>query len=326
MIQLLTLLVGCFLFEPDLTEVVDPSDNVVREFEVPKGSSGYAVGSKLEEEGLIGDAGDWKWYLKKSEDGSCMKAGRFEVSRSMTIPEIAKVLCGRPIGNDISFTVLEGWRIQEIDAALVEAGLIEAGQYKAVADDPDAIDLPFDLDSLTTLEGFLLPETYRVNPNRFDVVIFVQRQVDTFWERFAKDKGSSLDHRGFYNVVIMASMVEREEPDGALKPMVAGILWKRLENRWNLGVDATSRYTLEKWNDRRAFLKKLRDPDDVYNTRLRGGLPPTPIGNPGIESLEAALRPEASPYWYYLHDKNGLMHPARNAQEHEANRRRYNVY
>ena len=326
MIQFFILLVGCFLFSPDLSEVVDPTDKVVREFEVPKGSSGYAVGAKLEEEGLILDAGDWKWFLKNGEDGSCIKAGRFELARSMTIPEIAKVLCGRPIGNDISITVLEGWRIQEIDAALVEAGLTESGQYAEIAGNPEAIELPFELDGLTTLEGFLLPETYRVNPTRFDVTDFVQRQLDTFWERFAKEQGSSLDHRGFYNVVIMASMVEREEPDGALKPMVAGILWKRLENSWHLGVDATSRYTLEKWNDRKAFLKKLRDPDDVYNTRLRPGLPPTPIGNPGLESLEAALKPEVSPYWYYLHDKNGHLHPSRNAQEHEATRRRYNVY
>ena len=326
MIQIFHLLVACFLFAPDLTEVVDATDTVVREFEVPKGSSGYAVGTKLEREGLILDAGDWKWHLKNGEDGSCIKAGRFEVSRSMTIPQIAQVLCGRPIGNDISITVLEGWRIQEIDAALHEAGLTQPGEYDQIASDPEAIRLPFEMDSLTTLEGFLLPETYRVNPNRFDVTAFVQRQVDTFWERFAKDKGASLDHRGFYNVVIMASMVEREEPDAALKPMVAGILWKRLENRWNLGVDATSRYSLTKWNDRRAFLKQLRDPDDPYNTRLRSGMPPTPIGNPSVESLEAALSPEASPYWYYLHDSNGLMHPARSSKEHEANRRRYNVY
>jgi UPF0755 protein len=204
--------------------------------------------------------------------------------------------------------------------------LIEAGEYSAKAKDPSSVELPFEVAGLTTLEGFLLPETYRVDPNRFDVTDFIERQINTFWERFAKDKGAALDHRGFYNVVIMASMVEREEPDPGLKPMVAGILWKRLDNRWNLGVDATSRYSLEKWNDRRAFLKQLRDPDDPYNTRLRGGLPPTPIGNPSLESLEAALNSESSPYWYYLHDSKGLMHPARSAQEHEANRRRYNVY
>ena len=71
----------------------------------------------------------------------------------------------------------------------------------------------------------------------------------------------------------MASMLEREEPKPEQRPMVAGILWKRIDNKWNLGVDATSRYTLEEWNNRKAFLKKLRDPKDPYNTRLKEVFP-----------------------------------------------------
>jgi UPF0755 protein len=93
-----------------------------------------------------------------------------------------------------------------------------------------------------------------------------------------------------------------------------------------LGVDATSRYTLETWNDRRAFLRNLKNPNEPYNTRLRGGLPPGPIGNPGRTAIEAAMVPEASDWWYYLHDSDKGLHPARNAREHAANRRRYNVY
>jgi len=326
MLAILFMIFGCFLFEPDLSEVVDPTDTATREFEVPRGSSGYAVGKKLKKEDIIVDAGDWKWFLKNKGDGSCIKAGNFELKRSMTIPEVAKVLCDKPLGNDKPFTVLEGWRIREIDAALAEKGLIKPGAYQELANQPDAFNLPFEIEGLTTLEGFLLPETYRIDARKFDVKKFIERQLRTFTERFAKKQGTSVDHRGFYNVVIMASMIEREEPEQQLRPMVAGILWKRLENKWKLGVDATSRYTLEKWNDRGAFLKKLRDPSDLYNTRLRDGLPPTPIGNPSLGSLEAAVRPEQSPYWYYLHDSKGLMHPARTLAEHNANKKRYNVY
>ena len=124
----------------------------------------------------------------------------------------------------------------------------------------------------------------------------------------------------------MASMLEREEPVASVRPKVAGVLYKRLDAKHPLGVDATSRYTLDAWNDRRAFLKKLRDPDDPYNTRLRIGLPPTPIGAPGLPSLQAALRPVASPYWYYLHDAKQQIHFAETAEGHEANRRRYDVW
>ena len=124
----------------------------------------------------------------------------------------------------------------------------------------------------------------------------------------------------------MASMLEREERRPTQRPVVAGILWKRIDNGWQLGVDATSRYELENWNDRSAFLKRLRDPEDPYNTRVHKGLPPTAIGNPTAASLEAALQPEQSPYWFYLHDSSGVFHGGRDAQEHEANRARYNVY
>ena len=91
-------------------------------------------------------------------------------------------------------------------------------------------------------------------------------------------------------------------------------------------MDATSRYTLEKWNERKPFLKKLRDPGDPYNTRLKEGLPPTPIGAPSLDSLVAALRPVKSKYWYYLHDADQNIHFARTAEQHEANRKRYNVW
>ena len=99
-----------------------------------------------------------------------------------------------------------------------------------------------------------------------------------------------------------------------------------MDSSWNLGVDATSRYTIDKWNDRKAFLVQLRDPSDPYNTRLRGGLPPTAIGNPAIDSLTAALSPTESEFWYYLHDSQQVLHPSRNSAEHEAYRRKYNVY
>jgi UPF0755 protein len=91
-------------------------------------------------------------------------------------------------------------------------------------------------------------------------------------------------------------------------------------------VDATSRYELAEWNDRKAFLKRLRDPSDPWNSRHRKGLPPGPIGSPTVESLRAALAPTKNEYWYYLHDAERRLHPSRNAQEHEALRKKYNVY
>jgi UPF0755 protein len=241
----------------------------------------------------------------------------------MTATELLASLCGAPVPKDEPFTIVEGWRIQDIDKALTEKGWIQAGAVIAEAKKVESFTAPF---PLTNLEGYLFPDTYRVEPDRFSAHAFLQRQLDTFSTRFWESNKDKLGTRSLSDIVIMASLVEKEEPTPSNRPLIAGILWKRLDTGWNLGVDATSRYTLDDWNNREAFMKKLRDPKDPWNTRLKQGLPPTAIGNPGIEALEAAASPKASEYWYYLHDSNKVLHASRNEAEHEAYRRKYNVY
>jgi UPF0755 protein len=165
-----------------------------------------------------------------------------------------------------------------------------------------------------------------VTPDRFSAANLIERQLETFRTRFLDAHTADLQARGLHDIVVMASLLEREEPAPSNRPIVAGILWKRLDHGWQLGVDATSRYHLAEWNDRQAFLVQLRDPEDPYNSRLRKGLPPTAIGNPALPSLEAALAPVDSEFWFYLHDAQGNLHGAVNGDGHEANRRKYNVY
>lgn len=315
---ILLLLLGC-----DLGSAPSPSSTEEVVFEVPKGATARGLADELDTAGLVADAWRWEWYLRLGADGSCLKAGKHRVSPAMTAEQLLAALCGPPIPDDRPFTVVEGWRVREIDAALASAGLIQAGAYLAVVTEPKGFTAAFPLPT-DTLEGYLFPETYMVTPDRFDPRAFAQRQLDTFAERFP-EAGGTLP-RPLHDIVRMASMVEREEPKPENRALVAGILWKRLDTGWNLGVDATSRYTLDDWNDRQAFLGKLRDPADPWNTRLRPGLPPTAIGNPGVVALRAAASPVESEYWYYLHDATQTLHPSRSVAEHEAYRRKYNVY
>jgi len=312
-------LVGCV--DPDAP--ADPADTDTFVFEVPRGASATGLASRLADEGLVAGTWQWKLFLRQA-DASCLKAGRFEVSRSMSMRELLDTLCGPALPEDVPFTVVEGWRIREIDAALAARGWIEEGEYAALAT-RKGVDLPFEVTS-PTLEGYLFPETYMVVPDQFEVEAFIERQLQTFHDRFLVPHGSDLNGRTLHEIVVMASMLEREEPTPDKRPLVAGILWKRIDAGWQLGVDATSRYTIENWNDRRAFLRQLRDPTDPYNTRIHKGLPPTAIGNPSLPSLKAAVNPVASEYWYYLHDAEKKLHPARNADEHEQNRAKYDVY
>ncbi|WNG37138.1 endolytic transglycosylase MltG [Archangium violaceum] len=318
---------GAFFWaESGVQRSVAPPGAPTVEFTVPKGTTGRGLGPQLASQGLISDARLWRWLLFRRGQFA-PKAGRHAVSPSMTMAEIATALEGAPIPDDVPFVVIEGWRLRDTDAALAAAGLIKPGAYIAAASQPERFTAPFPLPK-GTLEGYLYPETYRVVPGAFKVEEMLQRQLDTFAERFYTPNKEAIARSGrsLHEVVVMASMLEREEPVPAQRPLVAGILWKRVDKGFPLGVDATSRYELAEWNDRLAFLKRLRNLEDPWNTRHRKGLPPGPIGAPTVESLQAALAPKPSEFWYYLHDAERRLHPSRNAEEHEALRRKYNVY
>jgi len=307
----------------DLKSPPQPDNHQIQVLEVPQGASANGLTATLEAEGLITAGWKWKWFLRNT-DGGCVKAGRFEVRPDMDMPELLATLCGVPIAEDEPFTVVEGWRIADIDAALVDKGWIEPGAYATVASQK-AVAAPFHV-SGPSFEGYLYPETYMVVAEAFDPADLIRRQLQTFNDRFHATHPEGALNRPLHDIVVMASILEREEPKPDNRPLVAGILFKRLDHDTPLGADATSRYTLENWNDRSDFLANLRDPNEPYNTRLQVGLPPTAIGNPTVESLEAAMQPEPTEYWYYLHDATGEIHPARDGEEHEANRRKYNVY
>ena len=315
----LLLLLACF----DPNAPVNPGDDEAFIYEVPKGSTAGGIGPSLAENQLIPGELQWKMYLRNT-DASCLKAGKFNVRPSMSMNELLETLCGVPLADDVPFTVVEGWRIGDIDKALAANGWIANGEFIEVAT-KKSVDTPFEITS-PTLEGYLYPETYMVSPDNFDSTKFIERQLVTFQERFLTENADNLAGHSLHEIVVMASMLEREEPKPSNRSLVSGIIWNRVNKNWQLGIDATSRYTLEDWNDRKAFLRNLKDPDEPYNTRLKKGMPPGAIGNPTQSSLEAAITPKETEYWFYLHDHEGNLHPARNGDEHDRNRAKYNVY
>ena len=318
---------SCSAIEDHLSKSSDSKNTDEIIIEIPKGTTGGSLGTILAEANVIDSADNFKNYIRLSKKGGCLKAGKFRVSRSMNADAILETVCGVPLANDKPFTIVEGWRIREIDAALAKTGWIKAGEYSNLANDPSQFSADFLLPS-DTLEGYLYPETFMVNAEKFDSKRFIQRQLNMLGANFytpnqAKIKASG---RSFDDILIVASLLEREEPKPDNRDVVAGIIWKRLDNGWALGIDATSHYNLEDWNDRKGLLENLKDKSDPYNTRIKKGLPPTPIGSASLPSLNAALNPESSEWWFYLHDKNQTFHPAKNGKGHEANRRKYNVY
>jgi UPF0755 protein len=156
----------------------------------------------------------------------------------------------------------------------------------------------------TSLEGFLFPDTYEFGPatRAVEIVAMQQRRFAQQWAKVKVPRG-----RKPYDVLIVASMVERETVVPAERPLVSAVIWNRLAKGMPLGIDASLRYGLG-IQGTKAITAKQQQSDSPYNTNRFTGLPPTPIGNPGLASLQAAARPAAVDYLYYVREPDSTSH------------------
>lgn len=171
-------------------------------------------------------------------------------------------------------------------------------------------------------EGYLFPETYFFAPIETQEMI-LRRMADTFDEeikQFEDDIRKS--GKSLKEIITMASILENEVQTKEDRRLVADLLWRRLAEGMALQVDASLGYALDKASSE-LTVADLRDESNPYNTYTHRGLPPTPISNPGIESIEAALNPSSNEYVFYLSDKNGITHFAETYAEHLNNKKKY---
>ena len=295
--------------------------SLAKRITIPSGASVSQVSLILTNEGIISDAATFSRYVRSQGWETAIQAGDYVLKPSTLIPNIASRLAGKTTST-ARVTIPEGYTVRQINALLQEKGLVKGDEFLDCLRScplPPAL-----LSSLPNrnLEGFLFPETYLVDPDAFDVTAFVRDLVDQTFDVLSPYRAKiSSKNRSLYETVIMASMVEKETITDEERPIVAGILWKRLDAGWFLGVDATTRYANDDWEN--PITADQLAEDNPYNTRKKKGLPPTPICNPGEKSIAAAVSPQDSPYWYYLHDKQGKVHYARTQEEHDLNRERY---
>ncbi len=255
------------------------------EFEIKKGESVKSIASRLSSEKLLRSPLFFRLIVRQNK--LTIQAGIYQLSPSLAPNELARTLT-RGLAVDKKITIPEGYRLEQI-AELTGLNLVSP-------------------------EGRLFPDTYFIKED-----ITAQELVDLMQANFVKKVGE-IDKQ----TLILASLVERETKGDAEKPVVAGILKKRLAAGWPLELDATVQYFLGKpgawWPNTTLLDRKLASP---YNTYLHTGLPPSPIGNPGLVSINAARNPQDSPYWFYLHDKSGTIHYGATLQEHNQNIAKY---
>jgi len=287
------------------TQFVLPGDATSTSLTIESGMTVREVADVLKEHGVITSAMAFRWYVKNRGLDTGIQPGQVEIPRGAGFAEIAALLSERE-GRQMRITIPEGFTIAQIDALLTEKGLIEAGAFAACTEEH-------------CMEGYLFPDTYFVDPTEFDPMAFATRLRATFDARVMDELSDS--DRSLDQIVIMASLIERETRTDEERPIVSGILWKRFDAGRGLDVDASVRYALGK--ETGPLTKSDLENPSPYNTRRHAGLPPGAIANPGLKSIRAALNPEESEYWYYLHGKDGQIRYAVTNEEHNVNKAKY---
>jgi UPF0755 protein len=276
------LIIGFLVYQGIYIPVDHNSEETVR-FLVKKGDSAKDIANNLKQAGLIRYVDAFKLYASMEDKADKLTAGEYDLSFSMNIPEIInKLSSGDRIKKII--TIIEGWDLKDIKKYLEEQG-IEVGEL-----DPK-------------LEGYLFPDTYELSPED-GIVEIIKMMTDNFGEKVNNISEETL---------IMASLIEKEVRAFEDKKIVSGILWKRIETNMPLQVDATIIYLTGK---SKVLLEDL-EIDSSYNTYKYKGLPIGPICNPGLESIEAAINPQETDYWFYLSSLDGKTIYSKNFKEHQ---------
>lgn len=196
-------------------------------------------------------------------------------------------------------TIPEGWTVHEINEYLRKEGILTSGELS------------------NDLEGYLFPDTYEFFLGSSPEVV-VARFKENFEAKVA-EAGIDTNQPDFHSTLIMASLIEKEVKDHGEQRIASGILWKRLAEGVALQVDATICY-MKAPDECLPITVGDKAVDSPYNTYLYRGLPPGPISNPGLNSIKAADKPVASPYWYYLSDpETGKTVFAKTLDEHGSN-------
>lgn len=217
------------------------------------------------------------------------------ISRGGDDPPPAPAAKERPT---VSVTIPEGLSRKQIARVVKDAGL--RGNYVKATNSTKGFNLKaFGAQNAESLEGFLFPATYEVYKGG-NVKQLVRKQVQAFRDNFAgvnmrKAKRANLSP---YDVVIIASMIEREISVADERRLAASVIYNRLSAGTPLGIDATVRYITDNWDE--PLKESELATDSPYNTRVHAGLPPGPIGNPGLASLEAAANPADTDYFFYV--------------------------
>ncbi len=290
-------------------------------FEVPKGASMAAVARDLEQGGLLGNANYLRWYGRYTGQANRIRAGEYRLTDSMTPDDLlALLVSGKSV--DYSLTLLEGWNIRQVRAALAAHEAIDHS-LQDVSDE--------ELMALLGLpgehpEGRFFPDTYHFPRGTTDLE-FLRRALRKMDEELAaawSEKADNTPLKNPYEALILASIVEKETGRAEERGQIAGVFTRRLQRGMKLQTDPTVIYGMGERFDGNIRRRDLSE-DTPYNTYVHVGLPPTPICMPGRGALRAAANPEPGKAIYFVARGDGTHAFSETLSEHNAAVRKYQL-
>jgi len=314
---LLVILFICF-------EIYIPQNPISHEtitYTVPKGWGDVEISKDLENIGIIRSSYFFRFYVVASFKHSDLKAGKYIFSPRMSIYDIAKKLTRGDVIKE-KILIYEGWDVEDIGEYLESKKVCLKDDFiVAVSKDySHEFDFLEDKPKDISLEGFLFPDTYEISEG-ISCDDFVITMLSNFEKKITPELKNQIQEqrKSVFDIITMASMLEKEVRTLDDKKIVSGILWKRMEAGMPLQIDATVNYVTGK-SDAGVAIKDTKI-DSPYNTYKYKGLPKGPISNPGMNSIIAAINPKDSPYWFYLSDGRTIF--SKTFGEHTANKAKY---
>ncbi len=328
---------------PDIFQPVNTNQGQTIAVVVQNGDSTLQIADELQAKGLIRNAIAFRIWARIKGLDTHLQAGAYNLSTSMTIDAIiSQLLNAQP--DYIVVSIPEGWRIEQIAQRLGAAGLPKFNMQeflkftKNPAQFPDAAKYPI-LKSIppgSDMEGLLYPDTYLipVNATAGDVVNMMLTEFNGKVQQNHLDVLAKQNRMSLYQMVILASIVEREIRFDRDRPLVASVYWNRLfkPNDQTVGLleaDPTVQYARDSQPGTTSYWKPLQDvgsniaPKSPWNTYINKGFPPTPICNPGLASMLAAAAPARTDYYFFLSKKDGTNVYAKTLAEFEADKKKY---
>ncbi|MFH1713462.1 MAG: endolytic transglycosylase MltG [Candidatus Jacksonbacteria bacterium] len=301
-------------------------------YDILPGATSREIAYDLAQKEIIKHPWTFNWYVKLKNLDRELQAGRYEFpnENKMSLKELIEFLASNARAREINFTVPEGYAIEQIIVLLADKMGLKKESVASAIEQFQISNFKFLISnqipnpksqSANNLEGYLFPDTYRVYEDAGAEEI-IKKMLENFEKKVSDDLIAEVKNQGhsLQEVIIMASILEKEVKTEEDMRKAADILWRRLEVDMALEVDSTLNYILAD-DDRRASLTfdQLKI-DSPYNTYKYKGLPPSPICNPGLMAIRAAIFPEPNDYWFYLSKPDGQTIFSKTYEEHLRNK------